>query len=331
MAIYDKTALGKKAREYGFSRDTFEKMSRLVEVLRLLNSSNECEAHLALKGGSAINIVIFNLPRLSVDIDLDFCGDTNKEETAAKRGRITELLRKFMAAEGYTLKDKSKHTHALDSFVYSYTNAAGNADNIKVEINYLQRCHVLPTVKLMPKTDAFPSPFAIHTINPIEIFAGKIVALADRAATRDLFDFCNMVHFSLFDEKEFALLRKCAVFYLTVSGDTMAKGITFEKLSDITPRTVRMDLNPMLRNRDFFDLDAAKEKMSTAFAELSTPDEREATFLKRFHRGYYEPQLLFDDEEILSRIKNHPMAVWRIQRIHGERDGQSRYSRQSFP
>jgi predicted nucleotidyltransferase component of viral defense system len=321
MTIYDKTALGKKARAYGFSRDTFEKMSRLVEVLRFLNGAGEIEACLALKGGSAINIAILNLPRLSVDIDLDFCGDTNKEETAAKRGRITELLTKFMAAEGYALKDKSKHTHALDSFVYSYTNAAGNADNIKVEVNYLQRCHVLPTVKLAPKTDAFPSPFAIHAINPIEVFAGKIVALVDRAAARDLFDFYSMVNLGLFDDKEFALLRKCAVFYLAVSGDTAAKGITFEKLSDITPRTVRMDLNPMLRNRDFFDLDAAKEQISTAFAELSAPDEREAAFLERFHGGHYEPQLLFDDEAILSRIKNHPMAAWRMQRIHRERDG----------
>jgi hypothetical protein len=55
--------------------------------------------------------------------------------------------------------------------------------------------------------------------------------------------------------------------------------------------------------------------VSGALAKLSALDEREAAFLKRFHSGHYEPQLLFDDEEILLRIENHPMAAWRMRRI----------------
>ena len=136
MPTYDKLALGRKARELGFSRDAYEKMSRLADVLRHIDADMELRPFLALKGGTAINLAIFSLPRLSVDIDLDFTENLPKEETAAKRERIKTVIGQYMANDGYALKDKSKHTHALDSYVYSYVNAAGNPDNLKIEINY---------------------------------------------------------------------------------------------------------------------------------------------------------------------------------------------------
>lgn len=41
-----------------------------------------------------------------------------------------------------------------------------------------------------------------------------------------------------------------------------------------------------------------------------TEDEKE--FLERFENGEYIPELLFEDERILERIKNHPMALWKM-------------------
>jgi predicted nucleotidyltransferase component of viral defense system len=41
--------------------------------------------HLALKGGTAINLTIFNLPRLSVDIDLDYTQNVDREEMLKSR------------------------------------------------------------------------------------------------------------------------------------------------------------------------------------------------------------------------------------------------------
>ena len=67
MIEYNKVALGKAAREKGFVRDTFEKVLRMKEVLRYLNEDEYLKEHLVLKGGTAINMTIFNLPRLSVD------------------------------------------------------------------------------------------------------------------------------------------------------------------------------------------------------------------------------------------------------------------------
>ncbi len=47
-------------------------------ILEFLNTHEYMCEHLLLKGGTAINLTIFNLPRLSVDIDLDFYPESDK-------------------------------------------------------------------------------------------------------------------------------------------------------------------------------------------------------------------------------------------------------------
>ena len=320
MPMYDKLALGRNARELGFVRDAFEKTTRLTGFLQFINGEPELNPLLALKGGTAINLTVFNLPRLSVDIDLDFAENLTKDETAAKRERINELIGRYAANEGYTLKDKSKHTHALDSYVYSYTNAAGNPDNIKVEINYILRCHVLPVVEVTARTGGTFPDMPVRTLAPVEIFASKIVALSDRAAPRDLYDLNSMVNFGLFDEPDIILLRKCAVFYMAVTGDATAQSISFEKIKDITPYKVKTELLPMIRNAERFDLQSAKERVSSFLHKWMAQTNKETAFLQGFSAGRYEPDLLFEDGEIVERIENHPMALWRLQHIWG--DGQ---------
>ena len=62
------------------------------------------------------------LPRLSVDIDLDYCRSIDREEMLADREIITDRISKYMSANGYVLSSKSKNYHALDSFMYEYVN-----------------------------------------------------------------------------------------------------------------------------------------------------------------------------------------------------------------
>ena len=92
MPAYEKITLGRKAQELGFVRDAYEKMSRLTEILQFLNAEQELKSLLALKGGTAINLAIFNLPRLSVDIDLDLAENLTREEVKDRRSRVNELL-----------------------------------------------------------------------------------------------------------------------------------------------------------------------------------------------------------------------------------------------
>lgn len=68
MPQYNRAELGRMGTESGFVRDTFEKVLRLKEILKFLNEDKFLREHLVLKGGTAINLTVFNLPRLSVDI-----------------------------------------------------------------------------------------------------------------------------------------------------------------------------------------------------------------------------------------------------------------------
>jgi len=226
-----------------------------------------------------------------------------------------------MAAEGYTKHGQSKRTYILDSFVYSYTNAAGNSDNIKVEINYSLRSHVLPAVDMTARASEVFAPFPVRILSPVEIFASKIVALSTRAAARDLYDLNNMVYYGLFDEPDIIQLRKCAAFYMAVAGDITASGFSFEHMEDITPYKIRTNLRPMIRNKERFDLQAARERVSAFMNNWMTLTEKESAFLSNFAAGRYEPRLLFEDSTIIKRIENHPMALWRLQHIRDARDG----------
>lgn len=80
MMQFDRMTLGKKARELGFVCDPFEKICRLAGVLNFIQRDALLSNALALKGGTAINLTIFNLPRLSVDIDMDFSENVPREE-----------------------------------------------------------------------------------------------------------------------------------------------------------------------------------------------------------------------------------------------------------
>lgn len=72
MNSYNKQSLDAIAKEQGFIRDNLEKVIRLVDILNYFHKRKLLSQTLVLKGGTAINLTVFELPRLSVDIDLDF-------------------------------------------------------------------------------------------------------------------------------------------------------------------------------------------------------------------------------------------------------------------
>ena len=133
---YNKGQLGQMAKQYGFVRDTFEKVLRLKEILTYMNTDEYLHEYLALKGGTAINMTIFNLPRLSVDLDLDFTPNLPLEDMEKARDKITKMVESYMTEEGYFLSESSRYSHSLDSMLFQYHNAGGNRDNIKLELNY---------------------------------------------------------------------------------------------------------------------------------------------------------------------------------------------------
>lgn len=318
MPIYDKLQLAQKAKELHVVRDTFEKVCRLQEILRFFSSSELLKTSLALKGGTAINLLFFNMPRLSVDIDLDYCQNQSREEMLIQRERINDIISKYMVSQGYTLNPHSKTPHSLDSFVYDYVNSAGMKDNIKIEINYSLRAHVMPLKQMSFGAEAFASDFKVTTLSPIEIYATKTVALLTRAAPRDLYDMNYMIRYGLFDEAEAEQYRKCVVFYLAIATLTPPEEISFEAIDTITPHRIHTDLYPVIRDKDSFELNSAKKNVVEYLADIITLSEKETQFLQKFKQGFYHPELLFDDEDTISRLSNHPMALWKTAKTRKE-------------
>lgn len=114
MTAYNKATVGRAAKEKGFPRDTFEKV-RLKEVLAFINSDDFLKRHLVLKGGTAINMTVFALPRLSVDIDMDYMPNDNREDMQAAREKIKEIIKSYMLREGYLLSPTSRFSFSLDA------------------------------------------------------------------------------------------------------------------------------------------------------------------------------------------------------------------------
>lgn len=313
MIEYNRVELGKAAKERGFVRDTFEKVLRLKEILRYFNEDKYLKEHLVLKGGTAINMTIFNLPRLSVDIDMDFTPNYSKADTEVNRKEITERLQRYMQEEGYHLSESSRYSHSLDSFLFQYQNAGGNRDNIKVEINYSLRSHIFAPVERKIVTDAFDDSMEIRTLEPMEIFAAKVNALMSRAAARDLYDFNNMLFYGLFDESEYELFRKCIIFYASISAEIINKTFDTSTIDRLDFLKIRRDLFPVLRKKDNFNLEERKAAAKKFIAELMILTPQEEEYLNAFEGKEYKPELLFSDEKILTNIKNHPMAIWKME------------------
>ena len=312
---YDKVYLGNKARELGFNRDTLEKVSRLYDILRFINTMPILRRNLALKGGTAINFTMLGLPRLSVDIDLDFVNDCTKEEMLELRESINEAIRKYMISEGYEMSPKSKSPHSLDSFVYRYVGVSGNYDNIKIEINYSLRSHIDQTEYVQALHPYFPNDFEIHRLSTLEIFASKINALLTRAAARDLYDVHNMIINTLIKERDMNHLRKSIVFYFSITSRHIDKPLNTKAIDDINNRMIRRDLMPVLSKSDSFKLEETKEVVKRFVSRLLRFTKDEEMFVELFLNNRYEPSLLFDNKHCLKRINKHPMALWRTKQM----------------
>ena len=311
MMQWDRMTLGRMAKEMGFVRDMLEKVCRLTDVLKFMEEDGMLAGSIALKGGTAINFTIFNLPRLSVDIDLDYCRSIAREEMLEDREIITDKISKYMAANGYTLSPKSKSYHALDSFVYEYMNCGGVRDNIKIEINYMLRCHVLPVARREVVLPWNLDKFTVLSVAPLEIFASKSVALLTRTAPRDLYDMHNMVKYGLFDESEEDMLRKCAVFYSAIGAEQPPTKFELCQIGTVSAQQVKRDLNPVLRKGQKFDVDVAQKEVENYLASIMIPTKDEEKFWRKFAEREYCPELVFGEGKELKNILNHPMALWK--------------------
>ncbi len=132
----------------------------------------------ALKGGTALNLFVQDMPRLSVDIDVVFTDHTLDREAALKA----------IAADLKGIKSAiSAMGHRAD---------LPTTKGVKVEVNFVFRGTVLPVVQrplISTAQDIFTTDITLPVLDIAELYGGKLVAAMDRQHPRDIFDVLKMI------------------------------------------------------------------------------------------------------------------------------------------
>lgn len=140
----------------------------------------------ALKGGTAINLFIRDMPRLSVDIDLTFLPIQGYPESLAAIDaalkRIAERIRKAIAGSEVVESLKTGENTTL------YVRSDGA--QVTIEVTPVMRgCAFNPEKRGVSKAVEDSFGFAEMKVLSFEdLYGGKIVAALDRQHPRDLFD-----------------------------------------------------------------------------------------------------------------------------------------------
>jgi len=306
---YDIKILSDMAMRLGVVRNTLEKVIRLVEILKFINSHDYLKSRLALKGGTAINLFYDELPRLSVDLDLDYAINDEKDAMLKNREEIKSVLKSYFIREGYSLNKNSRFSYSLDAFVISYAPSGGGSDNIKVEINYSMRGHILEFETRQLVLPIIDDSFSFLTVSKIEIYAGKITALLSRGQIRDLYDTYQMIHQGHLNKHEIMVLKDVVIFYRYIQNDSLAYDSSFA--DKYTKRAYLRDLLPVLRKKDSFDLEKAKDIVSVFITQLMDYDEKHLSFIQSIKDKDPKFELLFEDNQMILSARRHPMVLWK--------------------
>lgn len=196
-----------------FSDQYRRQVTLLIRVVPLVAQ----EACFALKGGTAINLFVRDLPRLSVDIDLTYPpvqprDQSLKEIEAALRriaGRIKTQIAGCQVTEGLAEGRVNKLFIQL------------GAATVKIEVTPVLRGCVYPA-KTQSVTDTVEDEFGfaeIQVVSHADLYAGKLVAALDRQHPRDFFDVRDL----LANEGITDDLRKAFIVYMLSHHRPMAE------------------------------------------------------------------------------------------------------------
>ncbi len=156
------------------------------QVALLLNVLPEVakENCFALHGGTAINLFVRDMPRLSVDIDLTYLPIEDRNTSLANIAKALERIKANI--EKVVPGARVNHKEEIGKLLIS---AQGNT--IKLEVNPVKR-GVIGNTARMPLCNKAQEEFdvfcAIDLVPLGQLYGGKICAALDRQHPRDIFD-----------------------------------------------------------------------------------------------------------------------------------------------
>jgi predicted nucleotidyltransferase component of viral defense system len=276
-----------------------------IEIVRLLLESAPAifeTPHFAMKGGTALNLFIENMPRLSVDIDVVF---TDHQATRAQALQAIsnglDATRKRLAKTGLKSEvSATKDGNEIKLFIQR------GRHQVKVDVNHVFRGTVLPVeVRPLGKEagNLFTTELSVPILAAAELYGSKLVAAMDRQHPRDLFD----VH-CLFERGELAAeVVECFVCYLAGHNRPVHE-VLFSRDVDMSSafenEFVGMTRNPIT----LAELELARRKLKSELPAALTANQR--GFLLGLVAGEPDWQLMQ-----CPHLAQLPAIRWKLQNL----------------
>jgi len=142
----------------------------------------------------------------------------------------------------------------------------------------------------------------------------SICALLSRTTARDLYDVYILSKYDLFDEQQKKLLNKCFMLEYIAVNDYKLKEMKIDNIEKLKRQDIKTKLLPTLKNRNprKSNVDEMKKSVREYLKDILVIDDNIKEFYDKFQKGIYEPELLFENKEIIDRIKEHPMIMWKL-------------------
>lgn len=283
---------------------------RQVELLLQALPHVAGEDCFALKGGTAINLFIRDMPRLSVDIDLTYLPVADRPASLAAIDsalkRIAGSIRKSDSSIQITESAPRTQTETTKLIV-----RARDRTQIKIEVTpVLRGCVYDPQIMTVSAKVEDEFGFAETNVLSFEdLYAGKIMAALDRQHPRDLFD----VHLLLGNEGISDDLRSAIIVYL-ISHDHSPHSLLDPVLRDISQD---FEQNFVGMTDDVIALDTLLEARNSLIANVTgnMPDHHKE-FLVSFYSRNPDWQLLG-----LEGVSELPAVKWRELNLDRAGDG----------
>jgi hypothetical protein len=289
--------LEREAAATGFRSEVLEKVIRLIALLERLRSHPFLKSRVVLKGGTALNLFVFDVPRLSVDIDLNYTGAADRETMLAERPKLEQAIQAVCGRSGVQIR-RLPGEHAGGKWRMAYVGVSGRSAALDLDVNFLLRTRLGSfSVTQVPMLD-------VH-----ELAAGKLAALFGRAASRDLFDVRELLGGTSFDREK---LRLGFVVY----GGASRRDWRTVSIDDVQedPHEVDRHLVPLLRagvapaREDLVEwtrrlVADCRDRLSVVLPLRV----EEIEFLDRLNgEGDIAPELLTADKGLQRTIRAHP-------------------------
>lgn len=176
------------------TQQSYKKQAALLLNILPEIAKEEC---FALHGGTAINLFVRDMPRISVDIDLTYLPVEDRQTSLKNITRA--LVRIKTSIEKLIPGVRVQHKQDVTKLLVS-----AQGIDIKLEVNLVGR-GTLNTPQIMPLCEKAQEKFEAFCVIPIvptgQLYGGKICAALDRQHPRDLFDVKYLLEHEGFSEE----------------------------------------------------------------------------------------------------------------------------------